>query len=50
MTRVIVKAATIITIDPANPRAEAVVVDTESGKVTAVGSLAQCQQLAPGST
>ena len=48
MTRVIVKAATIITIDPANPRAEAVVVDTDSGKVTAVGSLAQCQQLAPG--
>lgn len=34
-------------MDPANPRAEAVVIDTQSGTISAVGTLADCQQIDP---
>jgi predicted amidohydrolase YtcJ len=47
-TSVILTAKSIVTMDPALPRAEAVAVDTETGKILAVGSLAQCQSAAPG--
>lgn len=47
MGQVILRAATVITMDAANPRAEAVAVDLETGTVIAVGSLAQCQSAAP---
>lgn len=46
MTTYIYQANTIITMDPTNPRAEAVAVD--SGKIIAVGSVAECQAVAPG--
>ncbi len=49
MSRIqILKAASIITMDPAKPRAEAVAVDTKTGEITAVGSLAEVQRSAPG--
>ena len=38
----IITASAIITMDKAAPRATAVAVDTDSGTITAVGSLAQC--------
>lgn len=44
----ILKAASIITMEPSAPRAEAVAVDTESGSIVAVGSLADVQAAAPG--
>jgi len=44
---VIVKASSIITMDESNPRAEAIAIDTSTGKITAVGSLADCQAAAP---
>ncbi|MCS5617109.1 MAG: amidohydrolase family protein, partial [Pirellulales bacterium] len=43
----ILKALTIITMDPAAARAEAVAVDTTTGRIAAVGSLEACQQAAP---
>ena len=43
----ILKALTIITMDPAAARAEAVAVDTTTGTIAAVGSLEACQQAAP---
>lgn len=46
----ILKAATIITMESGDPRAEAVAVDTTTGTITAVGSLADCQAAAPGVT
>ena len=46
----ILKASSIITMDPANPRADAVAFDTASGKIGAVGSLADCRRLAPEAT
>ena len=46
----ILKASSIITIDDANPRAEAVAIDTSTGTITAVGSLADAQAAAPGAT
>lgn len=39
----IIKASSIITMDPTNPRAEAVAVDTAAGTIAAVGSLADLQ-------
>ena len=48
MTQVILKAASIITMDPANPRAEAIAFDSTTGVIAAVGSLADCQSAAPG--
>ena len=44
----IITASTIITMDPATPRATAVVVDSGAGTITAVGSAAQCRAAAPG--
>jgi predicted amidohydrolase YtcJ len=44
----ILKAQSIITMDVASPRAEAVAVDTASGAIVAVGTLADCQAVAPG--
>jgi len=46
-TNVIVKASSIITMDESNPRAEAIAIDVSTGKITAVGSLADCQAAAP---
>ncbi|MFY9334493.1 MAG: amidohydrolase family protein [Mycobacterium sp.] len=45
--QMILKAASVITMNPAEPRAEAVVVDADSGTIAAVGSLAQCRSGAP---
>lgn len=39
----IIKASTIITMDPENPRVEAVAVDTQSGTIVGVGTLADLQ-------
>ena len=46
MSSKIIKASSIITMDPARPRAEAVTIDTDTGRITAVGSVADCQQAA----
>jgi predicted amidohydrolase YtcJ len=46
----ILTASSVITMDEANPRAEAVAIDTASGTIVAVGSLADCQAAAPGVT
>ncbi len=45
---VIVKASSIITMDQAVPRAEALAIDTSSGLITAVGTLADVQAGASG--
>jgi predicted amidohydrolase YtcJ len=47
-TDLILKAASIITMDVDQPRAEAIAVDTSSGTITAVGSLGEVQAAAPG--
>ncbi|MHB1066403.1 MAG: amidohydrolase [Candidatus Nanopelagicales bacterium] len=44
----ILKASTIITMDEAHPRAEALAIDTAAGTIVAVGSLADVQAAAPG--
>lgn len=44
----ILKAETVITMDPANPRAQAVAVDTTDGTIASVGTVADCQAAAPG--
>lgn len=46
-TDVIIKASTIITMDEAQPRVEALAVDSATGKITAVGTVAQVQATAP---
>lgn len=43
----ILKASTIITMDDKNPRAEAIAFDTDTKKITAVGSLKDVQAAAP---
>ena len=43
----ILKASTVITMNPAQPRAEAVAVDADSGAILAVGSLEKCRTAAP---
>ena len=48
MTAVILKATSIITMDEANPRAEAIAFDDATGKILAVGTVAECQAAAPG--
>lgn len=48
MATTILKASTVITMDEANPRAEAVAFDDATGKILAVGTVAQCQAAAPG--
>lgn len=44
----ILKAASIITMDPAKPRAEAVVVDPDTGRILAVGTVEECSKEAAG--
>ena len=44
----ILKASSIITMDPDGSRAEAVAFDASSGIIAAVGSLAECQAAAAG--
>ncbi|MDQ1304391.1 MAG: hypothetical protein QG671_218 [Actinomycetota bacterium] len=44
----VLKASAIITMDEANPRAEAVTIDTATGTIVAVGTLVECQGAAPG--
>lgn len=45
---VIISASAVITMDPALPRAKAVALDTDSGTIISVGSLADCRTAAPG--
>ncbi len=47
-TDTILKAAAIITMDEATPRARAVAFDSGTGRITAIGSLAEVQAVAPG--
>lgn len=47
-TDLILKASTIITMEDDYPRAEAVAVDTSTGRITAIGSLTDVQAAAPG--
>jgi len=49
-TTTIITAATVITVDARDRRVEAVAVDTATGRITAVGTLAECQAAAPGAT
>ena len=44
----ILAASTIITMEEALPRAEAIAIDTSTGLITAVGTLAEVQAAAPG--
>lgn len=46
-TDLVLKAAAIITMEDAQPTAEAIAVDTSTGRITAVGSLADVQAAAP---
>ena len=46
----ILKASSIITMDPARPRAEAVAFDETTGTIAAVGSLEDCRAAAAGAT
>lgn len=45
---VILKASSVITMEPSAPRAEAVAIDTTAGTIVAVGTLADCRAAAPG--
>lgn len=47
---VVLKAQTVITMNDAAPRAEAVAIDSTAGAIVAVGTLADCQAAAPGVT
>lgn len=47
---VILKASTIVTMDDAGPRAEAVAIDSSDGTIVAVGSLDECTAAAPRAT
>lgn len=47
-TDLILTASTIITMDDAVPRARAVAVDTDTGRITAIGSLSEVRAAAPG--
>ena len=46
MSDQVLKAGTVITMDPTRPRAEAVAVS--DGRISAVGSLAECRKALPG--
>jgi len=48
MTDTILKAASIITVDDASPTAEAIAFDSGTGLITMVGTVDQCQAVAPG--
>ncbi len=50
MSLTIIKASRIITMDPDHPVAEAVAVDDTTGRIVAVGTLAQCQGADSGAT
>ncbi len=43
----ILKASTIITMDPARPRARALAIDSATGRIAAIGSMAEVQAVAP---
>ncbi len=43
----ILKAASVITMDPSLPRAEALAISAQSGRITAVGSLLECRRALP---
>jgi predicted amidohydrolase YtcJ len=45
---IILKASTIITMDPARPRARAIALDSATGRITAIGSLGEVQAVTPG--
>lgn len=47
---VVLKASTIITMDDKNPRAEALAFDTDTGKITAIGSFNDVRATAPNAT
>ena len=47
-TDLILTAATIITMEDDAPRAEALGIDSSTGRITAIGSLAEVQAAAPG--
>lgn len=47
MNSLVLKAKSIITMDPGRPRAEAVAVDRDTGCILAVGSLQDCRGAAP---
>lgn len=47
-TDLILKASSIITMEEAQPRGEAIGIDTSSGAITALGSLTDVQATAPG--
>lgn len=46
-SRTILSAASVITMESAQPRAKAVAVDLDTGRILAVGSLADCRAAAP---
>lgn len=46
-SRVILTASSVITMNTAQPRAGAIAVDSDSGRIVAVGSLADCRTAAP---
>ncbi len=46
----VISANSIITMNPAQPRAEAVAFDADTHLITAIGTLAQCQKATPGAT
>ncbi len=48
MTDTILTASSIITMDDAHPRAEAIAFDSDTGLITVVGTVAQCREHAPG--
>jgi predicted amidohydrolase YtcJ len=47
-TDLILTASTIITMDDAVPRARAVAIDSDTGRITAIGSLSEVKAAAPG--
>ncbi|MGY4711488.1 amidohydrolase [Mycolicibacterium sp. CBM1] len=46
-SRSVLAASSVITMNPAQPRARAVTVDRDTGRIVAVGSLEQCRAAAP---
>ena len=50
MTATILAAGSIITMNPAQPRAAALAMDTDSGAISAIGSLAECRAREPRAT
>lgn len=44
----VIKSASVITMERDQPRAEAIAIDTSAGTIVAVGTVAECQTAAPG--